>query len=106
MPGDGAIEKVRAGIPLDGRRTRPADVTLLNAGRSDREGVLQLTIREGRNRQVRRMCEAVGHPVQRLKRTRIGPISDRRLKPGEWRELSTAEVKKLQMAPRAPSQQR
>jgi 23S rRNA pseudouridine2605 synthase len=41
------------------------------------------------------MCEAVGHPVQRLKRTRIGPIAERRLKPGEWRELSAEEVKKL-----------
>ena len=52
--------------------------------------VLVITIREGRNRQVRRMCEAVGHPVRTLTRTRIGPLSDRRLKPGEWRELTRA----------------
>ena len=100
MPDDRAIEKLRTGISLDGRRTRPADVKLLNAGRSDRDGVLQITIREGRNRQVRRMCEAVGHPVQRLKRTRIGPISDRRLKPGEWRELSAEEITRLRRAAR------
>jgi pseudouridine synthase len=95
MPDERALERLRTGIPLDGKRTRPADVRLLNAGGSDREGILQLTIREGRNRQVRRMCEAVGHPVQRLRRTRIGPIADRRLKPGEWRELTVEEVKKL-----------
>jgi pseudouridine synthase len=95
MPDERAIERLRAGIPLDGRRTRPATVALLNAGRADREGVLQITIQEGRNRQVRRMCEAVGHPVQRLKRTRVGPITDRRLKPGEWRELSADEVRRL-----------
>ena len=103
MPDDRAIEKLRSGVPLDGRRTRPATVVLLNAGRADREGVLQLTIQEGRNRQVRRMCEAVVHPVQRLKRTRVGPITDRRLKPGEWRELSAEEVKKLRIATQGDS---
>ena len=95
MPDQEAIDRLRRGIPLDGHRTLPADVVLLNEGRRDRDGVLRLTIREGRNRQVRRMCEAVGHPVQTLKRTRIGPISDRRLKPGEWRELSADEVRAL-----------
>jgi len=95
MPDQDAIDRLRKGIPLDGHRTLPADVVLLNEGRRDRDGVVRLTIREGRNRQVRRMCEAVGHPVQTLKRTRIGPISDRRLKPGEWRELSADEVRAL-----------
>jgi pseudouridine synthase len=100
MPDDRALERLRTGVPLDGRRTLPASVRLLNAGRSDREGILQMTIREGRNRQVRRMCEAVGHPVQRLTRTRVGPIADRRLKPGEWRELSAEEVRKLKASVR------
>jgi 23S rRNA pseudouridine2605 synthase len=59
---------------------------------------LRITIHEGRNRQVRRMCEAVGHPVQRLVRTRIGPVSDRSLAPGAWRELSPAEVRALELA--------
>jgi 23S rRNA pseudouridine2605 synthase len=54
-----------------------------------------ITIREGRNRQVRRMCEAVGHPVRKLRRVRIGPITDRHLRPGEWRELTRLEVEKL-----------
>lgn len=95
MPDEEAIERLRRGIPLDGRRTLPADVVLINKGRRDDNGVLLVTIREGRNRQVRRMLEAVGHPVQSLRRTRFGPISDRRLKPGDWRELTADEVEKL-----------
>ena len=95
IPDERALDRLRSGVPLDGRRTLPADVMLVNKGRRDRDGVLVLTIREGRNRQVRRMLEAVGHPVQSLKRTRIGPIGDRRLKPGQWRELTQGEVEKL-----------
>ena len=97
MPDREAIERLRNGIPLDGHRTLPADVVLLNEGRRDRDGVLRLTIREGRNRQVRRMCEAVGHPVQHLKRTKFGTLADRRLKPGEWRELAPREVEALKV---------
>jgi pseudouridine synthase len=106
IPDEGAIDRLRQGIPLDGRRTLPADVILLSrgprtgagerGGRGEREGLLLITIREGRNRQVRRMCEAVGHPVRKLKRTKIGPIGDRRMTPGQWRELSAAEVQTLQ----------
>ncbi len=66
--------------------------------RRDDDAVLLLTIREGRNRQVRRMCEAVGHPVQTLRRTKFGSVSDRRLKPGEWRELKDDEVAALKKA--------
>lgn len=102
MPDERALEKLRKGIPLDGRRTLPADVRLLNRDRpsarlraGDADGVLLITIREGRNRQVRRMCEAVGHPVDRLKRTKFGPIGDRRLPAGAWRDLSIEEVRKL-----------
>lgn len=95
VPDAAAIERLRQGIPLDGRRTLPADVTLLKRGRADRDGVLVITIREGRNRQVRRMCEAVGHPVRALTRTRIGPVSDKHLKPGMWRDLTPAEIRAL-----------
>jgi pseudouridine synthase len=105
MPDDDAIDRLRRGIPLDGRRTQPATVVLLNkapatrlAGRKEPEGLLRITIREGRNRQVRRMCEAVGHPVTKLIRKRIGPLSDRQLKPGQWRELRPEEVRALQKA--------
>ncbi len=95
MPDDEALDRLRRGIPLDGRRTRPADVILLNKARRDRYGIVRITIREGRNRQVRRMCEAVGHPVDSLKRVRIGPIGDRRLKPGQWRDLHDDEIAAL-----------
>jgi pseudouridine synthase len=108
-PDHEAIDKLRRGIPLDGKRTMPAEVrllsrpALLHQGAADEKknrdkrvnGVLLITIREGRNRQVRRMCEAVGHPVRKLRRVRIGPISDRRLRLGEWRDLTRSEVEKL-----------
>jgi 23S rRNA pseudouridine2605 synthase len=93
-----ALERLRKGIVLDGRRTSPAEVALLSS-RRDREGALRLTIREGRNRQVRRMCEAVGHPVRALRRVRIGPLTDSRLKPGQWRELTPDEVRALRAVP-------
>jgi 23S rRNA pseudouridine2605 synthase len=98
VPDAGALERLRKGIPLDGRRTLPADVTLLKRGRSDRDGVLVMTIVEGRNRQVRRMCEAVGHPVRELRRISFGPLSDRRLKRGGWRDLSPEEIRALKAA--------
>ena len=95
VPNAEALERLRKGIPLDGRRTLPADVTRLHRGRADRNSVLVMTIREGRYRQVRRMCEAVGHPVRALTRTRIGPIMDKRLRPGMWRDLTLEEVRAL-----------
>ncbi len=102
VPDERAIERLRTGIPLDGKRTQPADVVMVfpdaAGARSGREALLRIAIREGRNRQVRRMCEAVGHPVERLRRIRFGPISDKTLKPGEWRELTVAEVAKLRGA--------
>ncbi|HEX7167263.1 MAG TPA: pseudouridine synthase [Acidimicrobiales bacterium] len=88
-PSDAAIRVLREGVELDDGRTSQAKVARLDAS------VLRITIHEGRNRQVRRMCEAVGHPVARLVRTRIGPIADRRLRPGEWRVLEPEEVRAL-----------
>lgn len=87
-----AVGKMRAGVELDDGVTAPAKVT------QPSPGVLRITIHEGRNRQVRRMCEAVGHPVRRLVRVRIGPISDRRLQPGVWRPLTPEEVRQLALA--------
>ncbi|MBI2185570.1 MAG: rRNA pseudouridine synthase [Acidobacteria bacterium] len=113
VPDERDLDRLRTGIPLDGRRTLPADVELLTRGRGgpaqaghhDRQGgdsVLRIIIREGRKRQVRRMCEAVGHPVRLLRRVRIGPLSDRRLKPGDWRELTEQEIAALRRACRRP----
>ncbi len=95
-----ALDRLRRGIPLDGRRTRPAHVTLLDAGRGRRKGqtLLAFILQEGRNRQVRRMCEAVGHPVDTLTRVRIGPLSDSRLKAGQYRDLHADEIKRLKRA--------
>src|SRR5690606_38997862 len=70
---NGELKRLREGVELDDGITAPADAS------QPQPGVLRLTIHEGRNRQVRRMCEAVGHPVLRLVRVRIGPISDRNL---------------------------
>ena len=62
------------------------------------KGLLRIVIHEGRNRQVRRMCAKVGHPVNRLIRTRIGPITDRKLVPGSWRALTMEEIRNLERA--------
>jgi pseudouridine synthase len=100
MPDERALEKLRKGVPLDGKRTLPASVILLNGGRRDADGIVLMTITEGRNRQVRRMLEAVGHPVDRLKRTKIGPLADRKLPVGAWRDLTAEEVRRLRAASR------
>jgi 23S rRNA pseudouridine2605 synthase len=89
-PGRAVLRTLREGVDLEDGRTAPARVSLVSPG------VLRLVISEGRNRQVRRMCEAVGHPVRRLVRTRIGPVADRRLPPGSWRPLTTGEVRSLE----------
>jgi pseudouridine synthase len=94
-PDDRDLQRLSRGIMIDGRRTAPAEIKLLPARRPTKEAVLQLTVHEGRNRQVRRMCEAVGHPVTQLRRVAIGPVRDARLKPGEWRELTADEVRRL-----------
>jgi 23S rRNA pseudouridine2605 synthase len=91
-PSRGALRRLREGVELDDGPTAPAQVSLVEPT------VLRITIHEGRNRQVRRMCEAVGHPVRRLVRTRIGPLAERRLAPGEWRELAPDEVRALARA--------
>ncbi len=85
----GALRRLRDGIELDDGLTAPAEVGQLEPG------VLRIVIHEGRNRQIRRMCEAVGHPVIRLVRTRIGPLRDTKLRPGAWRELTLQEVRAL-----------
>ena len=86
---NGALRALREGVELDDGPTAPAEV-----GQPE-PGLLRIVIHEGRNRQVRRMCEAVGHPVLRLTRTRIGPLRDTTLRPGQWRELTIDEVRRL-----------
>jgi 23S rRNA pseudouridine2605 synthase len=84
-----AVGHLRRGVQLDDGLTAPAKVSQLAPNSA------RISIHEGRNRQVRRMCEAVGNPVRRLVRTRIGPLSDPALGPGKWRDLSVREVRDL-----------
>lgn len=96
-PSPAALRRLREGIELEDGPTAPAKVVRVEAG------LLRITIHEGRNRQVRRMCEAIGHPVTRLVRSRIGTLADRKLKPGEWRIVAPDEVRALAGAVKAPS---
>ena len=96
VPTAGELRRLREGIELDDGATAAARVAVVATQGSG--AALELVIHEGRNRQVRRMCEAIGHPVTRLVRTRIGPISDARLAPGVWRVLRADEVRALYAA--------
>jgi len=91
------ISRLSKGVTIEGRRTEPAEVVSLGPHH------LRVTVREGRNRQVRKMCEAIGHPVTELRRVAIGPIRDPRLKTGHWRELTEHEVEKLKKAAHSSS---
>ena len=91
-PTAGRGRRLREGVDLDDGPTAPARVAVVAPN------LLRIVIHEGRNRQVRRMCEAVGHPVLRLVRTRIGPIADPSLGPGAFRPLSFDEVRSLAAA--------
>lgn len=95
VPDERDLHRLRKGITIEGRRTLPAVVEVIVP---KAPALLRVTIREGRNRQVRKMLEAIGHPVDRLTRVAIGPIKDDRLKPGRWRDLSEAEVRRLRAA--------
>jgi 23S rRNA pseudouridine2605 synthase len=86
---DAALAALRAGVDLDDGRTAPAEVRRLGPA------TLELTIHEGRKRQVKRMCAAVGHPVQQLERVAIGSLPLGRLKPGAYRRLNDEEVQTL-----------
>lgn len=94
-PNREALARLRQGIPLDGRLTAPAEVRVLPPRQGDRGARVELTLHEGRKRQVRRMLAAVGHPVRRLCRTRVGNVTLGRLKAGGWRFLTDAEVAAL-----------
>lgn len=99
VPDDHDLDRLRKGVTIDGRRTAPAEVTLLKG--SAPLARLRITIHEGRTRQVRKMLDAMGHPVRELRRVRIGPIADAGLKTGAFRELTDGEVEKLRRAGRA-----
>ncbi|WOC31049.1 MULTISPECIES: pseudouridine synthase [Caproicibacterium] len=93
------LTQLTVGIMIEGRKTAPAQVRVLHqeSGRV----VLEIVLHEGRNRQIRKMCEAVGLEVARLKRTAIGPLRLSMLQSGEWRYLTPQEVKQLTAAAKA-----
>jgi len=97
-PSPGALRALREGVELEpGVKSAPARVSRKSPG------LLRIVVHEGRYHEVRRMCEAVGHPVRRLVRTRIGPVSDPHLRPGTWRVLTAGEVRSLSAAASAPT---
>ncbi len=98
VPPEEAIERLRRGIRLDdGTLTAPAQVT--HAGETGTNAWFQVILHEGRNQQIRRMFDAIGHSVLKLRRTRIGDLQDERLPVGAWRLLHPAEVARLKPRP-------
>jgi 23S rRNA pseudouridine2605 synthase len=89
QPRDDALQRLRDGVELEDGRTAPASARRLGPTK------VELTIHEGRNRQVRRMLEAVGHPVVRLHRSAYAGLTPEGLEPGQWRELEPSEVERL-----------
>jgi len=108
IPTPSQIARLSRGIllPDENRRTAPATVELTSTT-PEKNGVggnawLKVVLMEGRSRQIRRMFDLVGHPVAKLRRVAIGPIRDRKLRPGDFRELSDVEVEALRSIPRRP----
>jgi len=106
VPDERDLERLRRGVPIEGRRTQAARVQLRRVltGKRGEQSVLEIVIHEGRNRQIRHMADAIAHPVARLKRVRIGHVTDLGLRPGDFRELTAGEIRSLTSgAPRAAS---
>ncbi len=97
VPDERDLERLRKGVPVEGERTQPAKVQLRRvvSGKKGPQSVLEIVIHEGRNRQIRRMADAIAHPVARLKRVRIGHVADASLHPGDFRELKPGEIRDL-----------
>ena len=101
VPDQHTIERLAKGVTIDGKRTAPAKVRVVEPRGKHASGdqtTIELAIHEGRQRQVRKMFDAVGHPVVRLRRVAIGPISDDELPVGHYRELTRDELTRLQRA--------
>ncbi len=95
IPEEKALDRLRRGITIEGGKTLPAKVEIVFIEERKQTTSLRITIKEGKKRQVRLMCDAIGHPVIRLTRVRIGPYLVRGLRPGECKLLSQVEVAKL-----------
>jgi pseudouridine synthase len=97
IPKPKVMARLKSGVLLDGRKTATANVRKIAT--TGKNTWLEITLKEGRNREVRRMCQAVGHPVMKLKRTRYGPLRLGDLKVGAYRRLTAAEVESLRSHP-------
>jgi 23S rRNA pseudouridine2605 synthase len=93
VPTEAQLDKMRRGLFVDGRRTSPALVKLLAT--KEKNSLVQIILHEGRHRQVKLMCLAIGHPCQKLVRTHFGFLTVDDLQPGQWRRLEPQEVKRL-----------
>lgn len=90
VPDKRQLDRLRQGIIIEGRRTAPAQVDIIKSGNG--YAILRIRIHEGRKRQVRRMCQAIGHPVSRLLRVQLGPLTIEGLAPGSYRHLTENEL--------------
>ena len=97
VPTAATLVRLRRGVQIDGRHSAPDLVRVLRRWRNARgsEALVASSVHEGRHRQIRKMCDAIGHPVVRLRRVQIGPLRDRRLKVGQYRELTRQEINAL-----------
>ena len=93
VPAESALRRLREGVELEDGTAAAASARLVDSHGA--QALVEIVMTEGRKREVRRMFDEVGHPVVRLARTAIGPLSDRDLKPGTWRDLSIEEVRSL-----------
>src|SRR5260221_8073922 len=103
VPAPEDLERLAKGIMIDGRRTAPAKIRLADrpakvTASGTEQTFVEVVLHEGRQRQVRRMFESIGHPVGRLRRMRIGPITDEQIPIGHWRELDEQELTRLRRA--------
>jgi 23S rRNA pseudouridine2605 synthase len=101
-PGEDQIERLRRGIALGQSRTAPARIRLIERTREAGNNWYEVILREGKNQQIRRMFDSIGHSVVKLRRVRIGHIDDRGLAPGEYRELKPSEVQRFFQATANP----
>lgn len=102
IPTEEKLDRLRSGIQLEDGITAPAEVYLMEVDRDKNDARVELTIHEGRNRQVRRMCDAIGHSVKQLKRISFGFLTLEGLKRGQYRHLTQEEVKRLELLANGP----
>jgi 23S rRNA pseudouridine2605 synthase len=104
IPSEKALNDLRKGVFIEGKRTAPAKIEVIHTEEKKNTTGLRITIHEGRKRQIRQMCELVGHPVKSLKRVRIGPLKIRGMRPGECRLLGMEELNELRALVGLPAQ--